>query len=174
MNTPKLVSTVLVLPRDGNQEVAAIALAAAGATSTIEVFEGEVGVVDATADVTVSTAGVDYEVGDLITITPTNGGEPAVFEVATVDTGGEILTVTLSSAGSGFRTAGVHSTTTDSVAGAGAELTIAAVDDTIAVSIGKISCVANTSDCHAICAKAQDGISVLVTGASAKGYLYYK
>ena len=92
-----------------------------------------VGGVTATGTVTsealsaVATAGgTGYLVGDLLTVTTAGG--TAVFEVATL-TGdgstGEIDTVTVSDAGS-FTTlaAGAQATTTDSVAGADATLTV--------------------------------------------------
>lgn len=167
-----LISDVLVIQRS-NIEVCGVVLTAAAATSTIEVFDGEVGVVDATGDVSVSAAGTNYEVGDLLTITPTNGGTPAVFEVATVDTGGEVLTVTLVTAGSGFVTGATHATTTDSVAGSGCTLDTDTVDDTLATSIGKISCVANTTGFIEPEVLTINGLSVRVSGASAKGYVYH-
>ena len=172
MNTPKLVNDVAIIQRTGNAELASFALAAAAATSTIEVFEGEIGVVDATGDVSVSDGGTGYEVGDLLTITPTNGGTPAVYEVATL-TVTAVATVTLVTAGSGFVSGGTYETTTDG-AGTDATLDTDTVDNTLATSLGKISCVANTSEVQHLCTLAKDGISALVTGASAKGYLYYK
>lgn len=172
MNIARKVTDVMVIQREGITEVESISLAAAAATSTIELFEGEIGVVDETGDVSVSAGGSGYVVGDLLTITPTNGGTPAVFEVATVGTD-DVATVTLVEAGSGFVSGGTYETTTDG-SGTGATLDTDTVDDTIAHSLGKISCVANTSNLHEICAKAQGGISALVTGSSAVGYVYHK
>lgn len=162
-----------MVKQGSNVEVHGFSLAAAAATSTIEIFDGEIGVVDATGDVSVNAAGVDYEVGDQLTITPVNGGTPAVFEVATVDSGGEVLTVTLVTAGSGF-TAGVeYATATDSAAGTGATLDVDTVDDTLAESIGKLSATANLADNHQMCVLTTRGLSARVTGASAVGYVYH-
>lgn len=162
----------IILPvRDSIVE--GIALCAAAATSTLEVFDGALGVVDAAGDISIAAAGTGYEVGDQITIaSPATGGTPIIIEAATVDTGGELLTFTLVQAGTGFvADTGVAST---GGTGSGATFDIDTPDDTQAVSIGKLSCVANTSDASHPCVHTNKGISMRVTGASAKGYLYYK
>lgn len=83
----------------------------------------------------VTTAGTGYVVGDLLTLT-SNGGS-AIAYVATVDTGGEILTVNFTGTGAtrgsfaalpgakfpSTPTSG-RSCTSNSVAGAGAEITV--------------------------------------------------
>lgn len=168
-SAPELVTDVFVLQRP-NVKLFSFALAAAAATSTIEVFDGEIGVVDDAGDVSVSAGGSGYVVGDQLTITPSNGGTPAIFEVATVGTD-DVATVTLVQAGSGFTAGATYATTTDG-AGTGATLDTDTVDDTLADSIGKISCVANTSDDQQPCAYVREALSARVTGASAKGYLY--
>ena len=174
MNTAKKITDILILQKKNNV-IIFITFTAASSTSTIEIFDGEIGVVDATGDVSVSAAGTNYEVGDLLTITPTNGGTPAVFTVATIDTGGEVLTVTLTTPGSGFITGATHATTTDSTAGADCTLDTDTIDNAInATSKGKISCVANTSDAQSPDLLTVEGISVLMTGASAVGYLYHE
>lgn len=167
---------MLVLSNEsGNRlrEIERIALCAAAATSTIEVFDGAIGVVDAVGDTSIGAAGTGYEVGDLITLDPGNGGTPLILEVATVDTGGEVLTYTISQVGTGLATGNLQATTTNSALGADFTLDIDTVTDT-GVSKGKISCVANTSEEQEICYQAKDVVSVRVTGASAKGYLYHR
>lgn len=154
-----------------NVQMQGFGLAAAGATSTIEVFDGEIGVVDATGDVSVSAGGSGYQVGDLLTITPANGGTPAVFQVATLSTTA-VATVTLVTAGSGFTVGATHATTTNG-AGTNATLDIGTADDTLAESIGKISQTANLSDHVPVCVQTNRGLSARVTGASAKGYVYH-
>lgn len=167
---------MLILPNESGsrlRELERIALCAAGATSTIEVFDGAIGVVDAVGDTSIGAAGTNYEVGDLITLDPGNGGTPLILEVATVDTGGEVLTYTISQVGTGLATGNLQATTTNSVAGADFTIDIDTVTDT-GTSKGKISCVANTSDEMSVCAQAKDVVSIRVTGASATGYLYHK
>ena len=154
-------------------KVSSFALAAAGATSTIELFDGLIGVVDEVADTSIGAAGTNYEVGDLITLASA-GGTDLILEVATVDTGGEVLTYTISQVGTGLAVGNTQATTTNSVAGADFTIDIDAVDDTGAVSVGKISCVANTSDSQNPCAVIDEQLSVRVTGASAKGYVYHE
>jgi hypothetical protein len=76
------------------------------------------------ASATVAAAGADYVPGDVLTVVG-GTGTAATFEVATVDAGGEVLTVTLLNAGSYTALAtNPVATTTDSVAGAGATLTV--------------------------------------------------
>lgn len=171
---PKLVEVGDFIFTAKKRKVSSFALAAAAATSTIELFDGEIGVVDEVADTSIGAAGTNYEIGDLITLDPGNGGTPLILEVATVDTGGEVLTYTISQIGTGLAVGNLQATTTDSVAGADFTLDIDAIDDTGAVSVGKISCVANTSDSQNPCANVDTRLSVRVTGASAKGYVYHE
>lgn len=160
----------LVLPVR-NSTLNTFGIAAAAATSTIEVFDGALGVIDDT-DVSIGAAGTLYEVGDQLSIASPAGGTPLILEVATVDTGGEILTFTLVQEGTGFvADTGLAAT---GGAGSGAEFDVDTVDDTQATSIGKISCVANTSRYDHICVPTTKGISVRVTGSSAQGYVYYE
>jgi hypothetical protein len=71
-----------------------------------------------------TVAGTGYAPGDVLTVVG-GTGTAATFEVATVDVGGEVLTVTLLSAGTYTALAANPAvTTTDSVAGANATLTI--------------------------------------------------
>jgi hypothetical protein len=98
--------------------------------------------VTATATVTskaktgaVTTAGTGYVVGDLLTLTSAGGS--AIAYVATVDTGGEILSVNFSGTGASVGSfealpgakfpstpTGGRSCTSNSVAGTGAEITV--------------------------------------------------
>lgn len=166
---------MLVLPATNGRlrDILRIAVTAAAATSTIEVFDGAIGVVDAVGDTSIGAAGTNYEVGDLITLDPGNGGTPLILEVATVDAGGEVLTYTISQVGTGLATGNTQATTTNSVAGADFTIDIDTVSDT-GVSKGKVSVVANTTQELEICHQASDEVSVRVTGASAQGYLYHK
>lgn len=152
-------------------EAVRIALAAAGATSTAEVFDGLLGVVVA-ADVALNAAGTDYEVDDEITIaSPAEGGRDIIITVLTVDAGGEILTFSVSQEGTGFVTdTGVAVTGGSGNDDATFDVT---ADDTGAVSIGKISGIANTHDALEVGVATKNGASFRVTGASAKGYLYF-
>jgi len=168
--------SILVLDNQSGtrlREIERIALCAAAATSTVEVFDGAIGVVDAVGDTSIGAAGTNYEVGDTITLDPGNGGTPLILTVATVDTGGEVLTYTVTQVGTGLATGNLQATTTDSTAGANFTLDIDTVTDT-GTSKGKISCVANTSEEQSICYQAKGVVSVRVTGASAKGYLYHR
>jgi len=73
-----------------------------------------------------TAAGTDYVVGDLLTVTTAGGS--AIFRVATVDTGGEVLTVDFGTGASrgSFEAlpSGAQATTDNSVAGDGCTLTI--------------------------------------------------
>jgi hypothetical protein len=73
-----------------------------------------------------TAAGTGYVVGDLLTVTTAGGS--AIFRVATVDTGGEVLTVDFDTGASrgSFEAlpSGAQATTDNSVAGDGATLTI--------------------------------------------------
>jgi hypothetical protein len=72
----------------------------------------------------VTVAGTGYAPGDNLTVVG-GTGTAAIFEVATVDVGGEVLTVTVSSAGN-YTALGTNpvATTTNSVAGVNATLTV--------------------------------------------------
>lgn len=172
--TPKVIAVGNSIFPARKMKVSSFALAAAAATSTIELFDGEIGVVDEVADTSIGAAGTNYEVGDLITLDPGNGGTPLILEVATVDTGGEVLTYTISQVGTGLAVGNTQATTTDSVAGADFTIDIDAIDDTGATSVGKISCVANTSDSQEPCVNVDTRLSVRVTGTSAVGYVYHE
>lgn len=155
-----------------NSEIKGAALAAAGATSTIEIFDGVIGIVDAVGDTSIGAAGTGYEVGDLITLTPASGGTPLIIEVATVGGAGEVSTYTISQVGTGHVVGNTQATTTNSVAGADFTLDIDVVTDT-GESVVKLTAVANTFAEWQGCVLSKNGISLRVTGASAQGYLYY-
>lgn len=167
----------LIIPNvSGTKLVNAIraALAAAGATSTIEVFDGLLGVVVAANVVTGSTdASANYVALDVLTIpSPAEGGIDIIIRVDTVDGGtGAITAFTVTQEGTGFVTDTDLAATGGSGTGATFDVT---ADDTDAVSIGKVSCTANLSDQLDICVQTKNGTSVRVTGASAKGYLYFE
>lgn len=150
-------------------------LAAAGATSTLEIFDGSLGLV-AAADVALNAPGTDYEVDDILTIaspvSAANGGQDIKVKVLTVDTGGEILTFEVIQEGVGFDT-DTGAAVTGGSGNNDATFDVTA-DDTQAVSIAKLSAVANTTADLSRCIFARSGhLTVEVTGASAKGYLYH-
>lgn len=75
----------------------------------------------------VTVAGTNYVVGDLLTVTTAGGS--AIAYVASVDTGGEVLTVNFTGTGASRGSfealpSGAQATTDNSVAGAGATLTL--------------------------------------------------
>ena len=132
----------------GGKQVGSAAITVAGSYTTRPTFTftaadlASLGGVTATGTITsealsgaVTTAGTGYVVGDLLTLTSTGGS--AIAYVATVDTGGEILTVNFTGTG-GSRgsfealpgakfpatpTSG-RSCTSNSALGAGAEITV--------------------------------------------------
>lgn len=146
-----------------------IHLCSGGAVSTLEIFDGTIGTI---ATESVSVPGTGYEIGDTITLAQAGSGIQAVYEVKTVDTGGEVLTVDLISGGTGY-TAGVeYETTTDSTAGDGAKITVSTVTNA-GVSKGKISVPADESDDLCIDSVLHNGVSIVITGSDAKGYIFY-
>ena len=74
----------------------------------------------------VTAGGTLYRVGDVLTIT--TGGTGATAAVATIDTGGIVLTVTLLTAGSGYTTGAGKATTVAPTGGSGCTLNIGSVD----------------------------------------------
>jgi hypothetical protein len=74
----------------------------------------------------VANGGADYVAGDIITVTQT-GGANGTFEVLTVDVAGAIETVRQTNKGTGYAVANGLATTTNSVAGAGATISITAI-----------------------------------------------
>lgn len=150
----------------------AISLCAAAATSTIEVFEGLWGRVDAVASVVLNAGGSGYAVNDLITIaSPAAGGQSIILKVLTLSTTA-VATYSLQQTGTGFTTT-TGATSTSSGSGTGATFDITA-SDSQATSIAKLSCVANTSQPQDLCVETSAGISAKVTGSSAQGYIYYE
>jgi hypothetical protein len=81
-----------------------------------------------------NAAGADYEVGDTITLAGGTSSTAAVVTVATVDSGGEVLTFTITTAGD--YTAEVGSFTQDSTSGIGTGATFnTALFGVLAVSL---------------------------------------
>jgi hypothetical protein len=74
----------------------------------------------------VTAGGTLYRVGDVLTIT--TGGTGATARVATIDTGGIVLTVTLLTAGEGYTTGAAKATTVSPTGGSGCTLNIGSVD----------------------------------------------
>ena len=152
--------------------VKAIALCAAAATSTLEVFDGTIGTI---ATAAVAAGGTLYEVGDTITLVQAGGGVQAVFTVATVDAPetGVVTGLTLVSGGTGYTAGATYATTTNSIAGTALTVTASTVTDA-GTSIGKISVLANESRDLPICGVVDNGVSVRITGSAAKGFLYHE
>lgn len=170
----QLINTTFSLRRDGYTPINlnGIAITAAAATSTIEVFEGEIGVVDDAGELSINAAGTGYSVGDNLTIpTPDPNGTDLIIEVATVGGSGEVLTFTLVQAGTGFRNGDTIASTGGGGSGATFDIDTATNPGT---SIIKLSTIANLSEQSQQCILVKGGVlSVLVTGASAQGYLYH-
>jgi hypothetical protein len=74
----------------------------------------------------VTAGGTLYRVGDILTIT--TGGTGCTCAVATIDTGGIVLTVTLLTAGSGYTTGATKATTVSPAGGSNCTLNIGSVD----------------------------------------------
>lgn len=155
-----------------NVIVKGIALCAAAATSTLEIFEGSIGTIATKA---IAAGGTLYAVGDTITLVQAGGGVQAVFTVATVDAPetGVITGLTLVTGGTGYVAGTTYATTTNSVAGTGCTVTASTVSDS-GTSKGKISVTANLSEDLDMCTLFSEGVSLRITGASAKGYLYHE
>lgn len=150
-----------------NTVVAAISLCAAAATSTLEMFDGAIGTIATKA---VGAAGTGYTELDVITVAQAGGGVQATMRVDTVDTGGEVLTFTILTGGSGYVAAATYATTGGT--GTGFTVTASTVSDA-GTSVAKLSAVANTAISQEICSLFTNGISFRITGSAAKGYLYY-
>lgn len=151
-----------------NTIIKAIALCAAAVTSTLEIFEGAIGAI---ATIAVGDAGTGYTALDEITLVQAGGGVQATVRVDTVDAGGEILTVTLLTGGSGYVAGSTYATTGGT--GTGGTITASTVSDA-GVSKGKLSVTANLSDELIMDTLFTDGVSLRITGSAAKGYLYYE
>lgn len=168
-NRAKLItvdqSNILTIAK--NVVIESIALCAAAATSTLEIFEGAIGTI---ATAAIGAAGTGYTQGDTITLVQAGGGVQAVFTVAT-EIAGVPQTLTLVSGGTGYVASSTYATT----GGTGTGLTITASTVTDAgTSRGKISCVANTSQELELCTLFTDIVSLRITGSSAKGYMYHE
>jgi len=124
----------------GGNQVASVTLGTLGSFTTRPTVtfsdpdKAALGGVTATGTVTsevlsaaVTVAGTNYVVGDLLTVTTAGGS--AIAYVASVDTGGEVLTVNFTGTGASRGSfealpSGAQATTDNSVAGAGATLTL--------------------------------------------------
>lgn len=151
-----------------NTVVKSIALCAAAATSTLEVFEGLIGTI---ATAAIGAGGTGYTALDVLTLAQAGGGTQATVRVDTVDGSGVITAITVLTGGSGYVAASTYATTGGT--GTSGTITASTVSDA-GVSKGKISCVANTSKQICLDALLVEGVSVRITGASAKGYLYHE
>jgi hypothetical protein len=152
--------------------VKGFALAAAAATSTLEVFEGIIGVVSA-AGVSLNAGGTDYAEDDILTIaSPAEGGTDIQIKVLTVDGSGVIQTFEVIQEGTGF----TDDTGVAVTGGSGNDDATFDIDasDAGATSIGKLSVTANLSDSQGACIDTSKGVSVRVSGTGAQGYVYYE
>lgn len=160
--------TTLVVP-DVDVRVEQLALCAAGATSTVEIFDGTIGTIATTA---LGVGGASYAVNDLFHLVQSEGGVVATGRVDTV-LAGVVLTFTILTFGTGYVAGTTYATVHDSGVGNDAlTVTVSTITDA-GVSIGKLSCLTNTSDTALVCAVARNGVSVRITGTSAKAYIYY-
>jgi hypothetical protein len=82
-----------------------------------------------TSGYVVSDGGLNYEVGDIITVVQSGGAANGKFVVLTVDAGGIILTVEQTEAGSNYSVADDLATTVNRGSGAGATIDIVSVQD---------------------------------------------
>lgn len=154
-----------------NQKICRLAVYAAGSSCSAELFDGTIGII---VSASIQTAGTGYLVGDTLTLEQSEGlGEQAVFEVVTVGGSGEVLTVNPISGGSGYIENNVYSTTTDSVAGAGAEIVVDAIEDQ-GVSFAKVAALQETSKSMPVNHLSINGVSARVTGSQPKAYIYYE
>ncbi|MFA5349277.1 MAG: hypothetical protein WC309_02820 [Candidatus Paceibacterota bacterium] len=83
-------------------------------------------VTGAVLTVSIGAGGTGYRVADILTIT--GGGGNCTLRVATIDTGGVVLTVTIVFAGSGYSTGDGNATTADPAGGSGCTIDIDSVD----------------------------------------------
>ena len=169
----QITTTGLILPRNGNTVLKSFSIVAAAATSTIAIYDGIRGLTDAvTLGDGVGEDGENYEVDDEVTVaSPTPGGTDLILRILTVDTGGEVLTFEVVQQGTGF--AAIESQATTGGTGTGFEVDIT-VDNGGATQVAGASVVANTSDSQNPCVLCKEGISVVVTGTNAVGYIYYE
>ena len=170
---PELVTDSFSVRRaeGGNIQLHGLLITAAAATSVIEAFDGEIGVVDAAGEISVGAGGTGYQVGDQLTIpSPDVNGVDIIIEVATL-TGSAVATFTLVQAGSGFTNGATIAATGGNGSGATFDIDTATDPGT---SIAKLSATANLSDGLYQCILVKSGVlSVRVTGASAQGYLFH-
>lgn len=139
-----------------------------GVQATVEVDTEAAGVITA---ITLLTGGSGYIVDTGLTVTG-GTGSGATIDASTVAVG-EIATVTLVSGGSGYVAGSTYATTSS---GAGADATITASTATDAgTSIAKMTAFP-TDDSHmnfAFPLTVDNGVSVRLSGGTAKGYIYY-
>lgn len=169
---PVIATTSLLLQAARNTIIKGLSLCAAAAASTVELFDGVIGTIATQA---VGAGGTGYVVGDLITLVQAGGGVQATYLVA-AETAGVVTDVTLVQGGSGYTAGSTYATTTDSVAGADLTITASTVTDA-GVSVAKLACVANESAPPLVIPNGiltQDGVSVRITGASAKAHVIYE
>lgn len=169
---PITTSTSLFRPV-ANTVVKAIALCAAAANSVLEVFDGTFGSV---ATAALGAAGSGYAVNDLFHLVQAGGGVVATGKVLTLS-GSAVATFSILTPGTGYAAGTTYATVHDSGSGNDAlTITVSTITDN-GTLIGKLAAVPNESappcefDCGVL---TTNGISVRISGSSAKGHLYYE
>lgn len=165
------ISSSAVLFPVRNIIIKGVALAAAAATSVLEIFDGTIGTIATTA---LGVGGTGYAANDLFHLVQAGGGVVATGKVDTVAVG-VVATYTILTLGTGYVAGTTYATVHDSGAG-NDDLTITVSTITDAgTSVAKLQAVANESaaplDCEIL---TTNGISARISGASAKGHLVYE
>lgn len=158
--------SLIVIAR--NTIVKSFALCAAAATSTLELFHGTIGTIATKA---IGAAGSAYTALDVVTLVQAGGGVQATMRIDTVDGSGDVTAFTILNGGTGYVAGSTYATTGGT--GTGFTVTASSVTDA-GVSMGKLSVTANLSDERCLDVLFTNGVSLRITGASAKGYLLYE
>lgn len=172
MATSKLITTSTSLFRPvGNILIKSVALAAAAATAVLEIFDGTIGTIATTA---LGVGGTGYSVNDLFHLVQAGGGVIATGKVDTVGSG-IVTAFTILTFGTGYVAGTTYATVKDSGSGNdGLTVTVSTITDA-GTSVAKLQAVANeTSNPLELDLLVTNGVSVRISGASAKGYLYYE
>lgn len=168
----KLVeATASLALANGGMKLGGVRLSADSAAAVAEIYDGSIGTV---ATIAVGAGGTGYEAGDILTLVQAGGGVQATVEVATVDGSGVIQTVTLLTGGTGYTAGEDYATTTDSTAGADAEITVSTVSDSgNLIDIVKAAIDTAEESSYEGGLFIGTGVSVRLTGAGAQVFLYH-
>lgn len=156
-----------------NQKICRLSLFAGGSDCQAELYDGTIGTL---LTFSISNAGTDYEVGEILVVEASvAAGETteATIQVDTVDTGGEILTATLLSGGTGYVVGNVYGIVSGSDAGINATITVVSIEDE-GESFAKVSAVENSSEDMYLNHLSTRGVSARLTGNAPQAYIYYE